>query len=613
MSLIFLLLLFGLSRLSATPLEDYLEGDTQTAERAAAVEEQVAMPMNLNAASPAELSSLPWLSSSSIAAILRERSRLGGFRDFSQLEAIAGLSRDELELLRQVAVIGDAYARPFFGYARASAGVRCPGTQPLLTEDIYGESRSRFRSLSGANGFVLAQHPSYSPVLSHFTSVGLEFRWPSARVLFGDYQAEFGTGLVFSSPWGQAGWTRDALRVAPPEPRGLRSVPTASPLGFLRGAALNAAWRPFELSFLISSLELSAATENGVPTQILTGSVSAGELSSARAGQIREETAGFSISVSRQSATLGVNGLWSRFRPRLSPAPSPAAPEPLAGNSLRVGSLYFSIVRNGIAFVGEFAGSSPRGEAYQSALSLFNGPLGFAFFASHADADFHSPRSRAWDEFDAPAQNTHVLGSLVRLELKNHLLTLRAASSATPFRTPTSSLSRTSGDLDARWRAALRNLTLEVRGERSYREAGGEEGLSYPVQITGGRLDIAIRSILEMRLRTQIRRAISPSEHGVGTLSFVQVGQRRPLWQWLARLTVFHVSDENAALTVYENHLPGSYPLVSFFGDGSRKMMLVSRRLGHFQAGAKASRTDKTTKGERSSDWHFALFGELTW
>jgi hypothetical protein len=78
-------------------------------------------------------------------------------------------------------------------------------------------------------------------------------------------------------------------------------------------------------------------------------------------------------------------------------------------------------------------------------------------------------------------------------------------------------------------------------------------------------------------------------------------------------LTLFHVSGENAGLTIYESHLPGSYPLVSFSGDGSRKMLLVSRRLGPFQAGAKASRTDKTAKDARSSEWQFALFGELTW
>jgi hypothetical protein len=597
----------------ATPLEDYLEGDTPTAERAAAVEEETATPFDLNTVSRQEFLSLPWLSSSATAAILRERSRLGSFRDFSQLEALPGLSSEELGLLRQVTIIAPSSARPFCGRVRAVANSGYEPAEPWQADNLSGESRSWFRSSSGASGFILARHPSNSQKVSQFTSGGMEFRWPSARILLGDYQAEFGTGLVLSSSWGQTGWTRDALRVTPPEASGLRSAPSAASLGFLRGAALQTAHKPFELSFLVSSLDLAAVTENGVPTEIFRSSVSADELSAARDGQVREEAAGLSLAASNVYATVGVNGLWTRYRPGLAPAVSPAEPEPLSGNSLRVGSVFFSVAREGLAFVGEFAGSSPGGKAFQSALSLFGGPVGLVFFASHADADFHSPRSRAWDEFDAPAQNSQVVGSLLRVALKNHLLTLRASSSATPFRTATSSLSRSSGELDARWRANFQNVTLEVRGERSYREAGGGEDPSEPVQVTGGRLDMETIGTLDLRLRTQVRRSESPSEYGVGTLSFVQVGQKGPLWQWLARLTLFHVSGDDAALTVYENALPGNYPLVSFSGDGSRKMLLVARRFGSFRAGAKLARTDKTVRGENSWDWHFALEGELTW
>jgi len=345
------------------------------------------------------------------------------------------------------------------------------------------------------------------------------------------------------------------------------------------------------------------------------GGVSAGELSAAREGQLREELAGFSLSASRGAMAFGVNGLWAGYRPGFSPTPTPETPEPFAGNLLRLGSLYLSAAHQGFAFLTELAGSSPGGKALQSAACFHAGPVAFASFVTYADPDFHSPRSRVWNEFDAPAQNTRTVGTLLRAALKNHIVALRAASSATPFRTASSVLSRTSSQLDARWRAFWRNITLEVRGERDERETGGEEGPSQPVKITGARLDIDMKSALDLRLRSQIRRADSPasSHDGVGTLSFVQIGQKRRLWAWLARFTLFHVTSDAAALVIYENHLRGSYPLVHFFGDGSRKMVLMTRRWGAFQLGAKVARTDRIAHGERTWNWQFALQGEVRW
>jgi len=241
--------------------------------------------------------------------------------------------------------------------------------------------------------------------------------------------------------------------------------------------------------------------------------------------------------------------------------------------------------------------------------------MAIAFFAAHANVDFHSPRSRAWDEFDAEAGNSQTVGTLLRLTLANHLLTLRTATSATPFRTATSLLSRRSNEIDARWRAMWRVIRLEIRGERDIRESSGGDAASYPVEITGARLSLRIQSAFELRFYSRFRRAESeqPGHSGVGTLSFVQIGQKLPRWRWLARLTVFHVTNSEAALTVYENHLRGSYPLVSYFGEGSRKMLLVSRRFGKFHLGAKIARTDKTEFDAFVWDWQFALQGEVRW
>lgn len=613
--LLFLLLLFGFEAVAASPLEDYLEGDTEAADRAAAIEELLAAPLDLNRASRAELLSLPWLSRSAAVAILRERSRLGGFRQFSQVTRIQELTGREVGLLRELARVGPAPTRPFRGSARLRSGGRHGVVEPLTGGKLEGESRVRLHSASGAHGFVLTRHPQGSLALSPLTSAGLEFGWPSVRLLVGDYQAEFATGLVLAAPFGQAGWTRDALRVTPPQARGLRSSPTAAPLGHLRGAAVETWRRNLRISILLSSLELPAVLEGGHPVKFYRAAISAGELSAAREGQLREELAGFSLSASRGAVTFGVNGLWAGYRPGLSPTPTPETPEPLAGNLLRLGSLHLSAAHQGFVILAELAASSPGGKALQSAATFHAGPVAFGSFLTYADPDFHSPRSRVWDEFEAPAQNTRTVGTLLRAALENHTVTLRATSSATPFRTATSALSRTSSQLDARWRAFWRNITLEVRAERDERETGGEEGPSRPVKITGGRLDVDIKSALHLRLRSQIRRAESPASghDGVGTLSFVQIGQKRPLWAWLARLTLFHVTSNAAALTVYENHLRGSYPLVHFFGDGSRKMVLLTRRSGSFQLGVKVARTDKIAHGERTWDWQFTLQGEVRW
>jgi hypothetical protein len=607
-------MLFEFRPVAGSPLEDYLEGDNEAADRSLAIEDELTTPLDLNQVSRADLMSLPWLNAGAAAAVLRERARLGGFRDFSQLEGLPELSPEETELLQQVSVIGPAPKHPFFGYARLTAAGNWGGDDPLLAKETFGESRARFRSLSGAQGFILARHPSNSSVLSQFTSLGLEFRWPSSRVLFGDYQAEFGTGLVFSSSIGQSGWLRDGICMRPPEAAGLRCAPTASQLGFLRGAAAEINSGGLRGTMFASSRDLAAVLDKGEPAQLSWQSVSADELSVAREGQIREDLGGLSVMASQGLISLGAQGFWARFKPSLSPTATPEVPEPLMGSVLRVGSLSLSLTQQTLSLAAELAASKPGGKAFQSAATLHNGAIAFALFTTHADADFQNPHSRGWDEFGAPFQNTQTVGALIRLALQKHLLTLRAASSQTPFRTATSSLTRASSELEVRWKASLRSISLELRGERRDQETDGDKEPSNPLRIIGGRLDLGIRSALDLRLRTQIRRATDASGNSsVGTLSFVQVAQKWPVWSWLARLTVFHVTDDNAALTVYENQFPGSYPLVSFYGDGSRKMFMLSRRWGHFQAGAKAVRVDQTTRGEYNWDWQFALQGELTW
>ncbi|MBU1708332.1 helix-hairpin-helix domain-containing protein [bacterium] len=614
-AVLWILLFFGTTVAAASPLEDYLEGDTETGERSAAIEEQLSAPLDLNQVSREELFSLPWLTRSAAAAILRERSRLGGFRDFGQLEGIPEVPKEEIALLRQLSTIGAPPDHPFHGNARISGSGQHGHAEPLVPQQLSGESLARFHTESGAHGFVLSRHPSESPAFSEFTSAGLEFRWPSMRLLLGDYQAEFGTGLVFAASWGQAGWTRDALRVTPPDPRGLYNAPTTSPLVYYRGAALEYHRKQLSASFLLSSRDLAAILEDGQPAQLYRYSLASSALLDARSGQIREETAGISLSASRGNWDVGLNGVAFRYSPGLVKAPTPETPEPLTGNLLRLGSVYWSWALEGLVIRSELAGSSPGGKAFQSAVSFNAGRMGVAFFAAHADADFHSPRSRAWDEFDAEAGNSQTVGTLLRLNLANHLLTLRAASSATPFRTATSLLSQHSSEIDARWRATWRIIGFEVRGERDIRESSGGDGSSFPVEITGARFSLRIQSAFELRFYSQYRRAQSEqSGHsGVGTLSFVQLSQKLRRWSWFARLTIFHVTNSEAALTVYENNLRGSYPLVSCFGEGSRKMLLVSRRFGQFHLGAKIARTDKTEFDAFVWDWQFALQGEVRW
>ena len=153
-AVLWILLLFGTSVVAASPLEDYLEGDTEAGERTAAIEEQLSAPFDLNQAGREELFSLVWLTRQSAAAILRERSRLGGFRDFNQLEGIPEISDDEIALLRQFSVIGAPAERPFRGNARINSSGQHGHAQPLISKQLSGESRARFHAESGAHGFV---------------------------------------------------------------------------------------------------------------------------------------------------------------------------------------------------------------------------------------------------------------------------------------------------------------------------------------------------------------------------------------------------------------------------------------------------------------------------
>jgi hypothetical protein len=583
MRLIGLSLSLGLIFTSACagPIEDWVESSANADAIQEWLDEMRTHPLNLNAATVAEISRLPFFDLETAQRLFAARAASGGFTSVEQALAVPGLTDAQRESIELIAIV--SVARVEHASVRAAHQVSARVTHSRLRGD--------FRSGDATRGFLYAAN---GPNATDF-SAGVEFRRPetSTRLLMGDFQVESGTGLVFASAYGLANWLSSSVLAKPTAPRGLELKPTSSGLSRFRGAALEVRRLIWTGTILGSVQQLDGASDNNRITRITEGESATGDLSRARRNQVEERLAGVALEAKAFASRIGASAVHSRFSTTIEPALTPEDPVQFAGDNLDVGSLYLEGEVGRLNVVAEAAKSDPGGYAHQSALAVNGERLGASVYNIFAADDFYSLHSKVWGGFGDEANNLRQTGCKLRASWPREVVNLHAWDSHNPFRTSRFPLGRDASGVGVRSETEIaRTVSITILADREWREEI-EQNQPSLWQSNRARLETVVRGPYEFRLRFEIKSTGTEGSpnYSTGTLVFVQMRGDVRLVSYFLRVTIFDAEDNAVALRAYENSPIGASSLTALSGTGRRVAVMASRDLGVMAGAIKVAHT----------------------
>jgi hypothetical protein len=587
-----LLLLALLAAALAQSLDDWVESSADPQELQVWWDDLRQNPLDLNRAAAEEIARLPLFDRIAAQAVVSARRERGGFGSLDEALNLPSLTPTQRDVLRALTTV----EFPHRWRADVSALSSAEGGNGARFAPDRWSSRLRaiFRG-EQQRAFLFGIRDAGGRDLFAETSFGIELDQPSVgtRWLFGDFQCETGTGLVFASPFGMAQWLASYDALGPGEARGLDLRPSSNRRLLLRGVAAEIRRGPLNVMLVGNWSRRDAAIGDSGAMRLTEGeSASSEELAAAREGQVEERLAGTSAQVTFRGVRAGAAGYAARFDPPLAPDVSDGLPQ-LRGNDLRVGSAFVSAGGAGLNLTSEFGASNPGGVASQTAVSCRGERVGLALYHVRADEDFFSPRSVQWEGFGAAAQNAEVIGARIQAIWPRHTLAAALSTSRTPFRTATSPLKKSVSFWETDWRAALSAQSeLHLRLTRRWNEDVSENAAAPEMTTDAARAELRLGDDQQtFRVRFELRSAHrdGDADGKLGSLLFVQGTERTRWLEVTARLTVYHLENSDVAMQVYELPLRGEYPLVALSGSGGRATLVLARDWSGFRTAAKVT------------------------
>lgn len=305
------MLLLALALLAASPESQLFEDDI-TLPRDYTWTELLSQlrdnPLDLNRATAAELLQLPWLTPTMVRDVIARRSRMGGFRSLDQLIGIGTIDSSTVEDIRPYLRV---VTRP--SKARTAEMVRIATddlAQPhglsgdALAERVQADFQDLKLSLVSAKD-IGEQDPF------DLLSGGAEYHHARTRVLAGDYELQFGQGMVFSHP--SSFWlSSSTLRL--PSPTAISLPGTFAENTFLRGLVWNQGIGPISTTVFVSRARLDAVPNPDSSIRSISyEGLHDDSAANANKGRLLELLGGARIALRQQGFTVGLSGYANRY------------------------------------------------------------------------------------------------------------------------------------------------------------------------------------------------------------------------------------------------------------------------------------------------------------
>ena len=614
-------LLFPLDARCLEPIEELLyrsEQEGSGEELVQILQELRNRPVRINTAAEPELLRIPFVSAADASRIVEWRKRNGAIGSPDELAAVIGeesarriapylkfdLPKAVTKLRSDQGFQGSAYGRVWW---------EVPPRNGILTGKYQGGNRGLYSHLevSGNNigASFLQQSDIGEPDAGDFLSFSAHAERIGilSRAVAGNYRLSFGQGLLFGQGRYFSKGT-DPVEGVMLFSSSVRPYTSAAEDNFMQGGAVTLAPGPFELTAFASRSRLDASVTNGIATSVATDGYHRTVSEQAKKDSLPLEAQGVNLRYRYRSGELnaGIGGTLASWRYGL-----PVSWLQDGGQERRAGSVEASVVYRDVQAFGEAAYSQqPDALSWSFGLqaSVAPGVTGVTSVRRYA-VDYFSPFAGAFAERGNDGSDEE--GFYIGLNAKV-LRNLDVGASYDMFRFPELSTSfpmPVSGH-DARlnftWRQApamtwsglyQHKQSLETLIQT---ESGGWQEYVMPVPKTTNRVQLNLEkqasSVFTVRTRGEYRsvesRFASGDETERGWLLYGQIKSTFGGFSVISRYTRFDTDSYESAVYAYEDDLPLSYNLGTYYGRGHAVFVLVNLEAIHnFRLAAKYETT----------------------
>ena len=386
-----------IERFSQNFQEDNVDGEN-------VIQELLLEAIDLNSALPAELYSLPFLTSSQIDSFISIRKRFTYFENLDHALRALRVSGDTLAFCRQVFRL----SMPKEPISWNAAGRWRIGRPEKIDEKWQGMPYRLYNRIGGQVGEfnfgTLTEQDPGEKRLDDYRSMFVSWRHQHHEGFFhailGAYQVEWGHGLAFWGPYGNSIST-DVHAAARRRGRGIRNNSSVNENSALRGLALQHAWDKIKAIVFVSSQQHDATLrDETVAIGYRTSGYHRTENETAQRDNLRENVFGGGIKFSPNSlAEIGVLFYQSQFDKAWHIRNQVSDFFDFIGKQNHVLSFIANVKMSSVDVGLELARSEAGGKAFSLVLSQQGNFLGWTGSYHHYDVHFHSPHGRSINEF----------------------------------------------------------------------------------------------------------------------------------------------------------------------------------------------------------------------
>ncbi|WP_194774152.1 ComEA family DNA-binding protein [Pararhodonellum marinum] len=594
-------------------------------------------PIHLNKANEEALQSLYILSPMQVNEILKHRAKFGDFLSIYELQAVPemdlptiyklipfvtledGENKSTTPLLTRILEEKDGYLiarhRRFWEERRGFtppdtlSGGRISSRYLGDPNDLYVRFRIQ-HARDFSLGFTLdkdageqfiwdprTKRYGFNFFSYHFTLYN-QGKWKA--ITLGDYQMQFGQGLVFGAGF-SVGKGAETITTVRRSSIGLRPFTSAMEFGFFRGVSATYETGRFSTTLMLSdaprdgNVQLAQDTlsqeEAFISTLLLSG-LHRTPTEISYKNQIRERNLGANIHYKSRDRNLqwGINSLFTQFSQPLIRQQRIYNTHEFAGRENHLHSLYFTYNFQNYFFFGESAISQSGGTAnILGMMASLNSHINLAVLWRDYEKNFHSFSGNAFAEGSRPINEKGLyLGLQVRPTSK---WTWSGYYDRFSFPWMRYRVYRPSSGREWLQRLHFRpnktiNAFVQYRDESKDRNLSASEQVSNTYLLSTGRrrnyvinLDYAISRRWSIKSRVQ---GSSFGFNGVKTRGYTllqDINMDLGNWRWSTRFALFDTDDYDNRQFVYEKNVLWAFGFPQYYGQGIRFYFLTQYRV----------------------------------
>lgn len=630
-------------------------------------------PIHLNQAGAETLQSLYILSPIQVNAFLQYRERYGPLLTLYELQAVPEFDLETIYRLLPFVFVEDGEKKAnlplgrrllseknaYFMFRQSRVWETRRGFSP---PDTLGDGSLSTRYLGDPNNlyarFRIQHHQDFSLGFTLDKDAGEQFIWDSSNkrygfnflsyhftlyqkgrwktLALGDYQAQFGQGLVFGSGY-SPGKGAETITTVRRSSTGFKPFTSAMEFGFFRGLAATYAIGNFQISALYShaprdgniqhALDSLEQTEDFISSLLQSGyHRTATEI--ANKSKVRERNMGGNISFANKSSTLqfGLNTLYTQYSQPFIRNDRIYNGFEFRGQSNFIHSAYFSYNVHNYFFFGEAARSKSGGMGSVAGLmSSLTKEFDLSVLWRRFDRDFHSFYGNAFSEGSRPINETgFYLGLQYRPSRKLYWngyidrfyfpwLRFRAYAPSDGYEwlnrltySPTRNIKLF---LQIREEVKDRNIPTNSAGSGYQLDAGKRRNYA-----------VSLDLVLDKRWSTRSRLQFSSYQlNQAQTKGFAIVQDINGDWgkfRFSTRIALFDTEDYENRQYIYEKNVLWAFSIPNYHGQGMRYYVLgqynISRKLTLWARWARTTFTDRNEIGSGLQTIQGNIYSEST-